>query len=84
MSLSLTLGGYGVGVFAFDDAAPRLVLGGAIGLGAGIAKELWDLAGAGDASWRDVFWDVVGVASGLLLAFTIDCLVGDACGARSP
>ena len=43
----------------------------AVALAAGAAKELWDVAGPGDASWRDFTWDVVGTATGVAVAFAI-------------
>ena len=47
-------------------------MGGGLALSAGIAKELWDLSGHGDASWRDLTWDVVGTVTGLAVAAAID------------
>ena len=45
-------------------------------LGLGIAKEVWDLSGHGDASWRDLTWDVVGTTTGVLVAYAIDWAIG--------
>ena len=42
----------------------------------GVAKELWDLSGHGDASWRDLTWDAVGTVTGLALAAAIDWTLG--------
>ena len=42
-------------------------------LGAG--KELWDMTGRGDPSWRDFTWDVLGTAVGVALAVGVDALV---------
>lgn len=44
-------------------------------LGAGVAKEVADLAGLGHPSWKDLAWDVVGTGTGLLVAWAIDALV---------
>jgi len=38
----------------------RLAVGGGFAFSLGVAKELWDLSGHGDASWRDLTWDAVG------------------------
>ncbi len=51
----------------------------AIGFGAavvvGAGKELWDLSGHGDPSWKDFTWDVIGAATGALLATGIEWIV---------
>lgn len=70
------IGGYALAIPLFDDRAPRVVLGASVALSLGIAKELIDLAGAGDPSWRDLFWDVVGTATGVLLAWLVDLVGG--------
>ncbi len=31
----------------------------------GLSKELWDLSGRGQPSWKDLLWDLVGVGLGL-------------------
>src|SRR5690606_34065861 len=72
VSVGIALGGYGLGVPLFDCEPPRFALGGGLALGLGIGKELWDLAGDGDASWRDLAWDVLGTAVGLLVAWGLD------------
>jgi uncharacterized protein YfiM (DUF2279 family) len=41
-------------------------------MGAGIGKEVYDLSGRGQASWRDLTWDAVGVATGLGVALLLD------------
>ena len=58
-------------------------------LGLGIAKEVWDLSGHGDASWRDLTWDVVGTTTGVLVAYAVDWAIGrlrgpSTGGVRSP
>lgn len=67
--------GYGI-TAAFTESRPiRLLVGGAAGLLAGTAKELLDLAGLGDPSWKDFTWDVIGTACGVLVAFLLDVFV---------
>lgn len=67
--------GYGASV-AFTDSRPvRLAVGAALSLSAGVAKELWDLSGHGDASWRDLTWDLVGCTVGLAVSWLLDVFV---------
>ena len=44
-------------------------------LGAGIAKELADLSGLGDPSWRDLTWDAIGTATALAVSWSSDLLI---------
>jgi putative lipoprotein len=68
--------GYFGTALATDDRPVRLAVGGGLALVAGVGKELWDLSGRGDASWRDLTWDVVGTATGLAVAAAIDWTLG--------
>src|SRR5262249_61081849 len=52
-----------------------LVIAGGTSLAIGGAKEAWDLAGHGDASWRDLTWDLIGTAAGLGLAWGLDLAI---------
>lgn len=72
---SLAVVGYGGAALKTSDPLTRAAAGATLGLGAGIAKELFDLTGAGDPSWRDLTWDVVGTATGVLVASAIDYLI---------
>jgi putative lipoprotein len=74
-SSGLAAGGYGVGAVAGQPTWARFAIGGSVAMGAGIAKEVWDMQGHGDPSWRDVTWDVLGTAAGLGLAYLVDRLV---------
>jgi putative lipoprotein len=74
-SASLAVAGYGGASLVTDDRPTRAVVGASFALGLGIAKELWDLSGHGDASWRDLTWDVVGTATGVLVAYAIDRVI---------
>lgn len=71
-SLGLSLTGYGVTALFTDSTATRLGVGAGVALGAGMAKELIDLAGFGHPSHRDLVWNVAGTAGGLLLAWVLD------------
>jgi putative lipoprotein len=42
------------------------------GLGVGVGKEVYDAFGPGDASWKDLTWDVIGVVTGVLVATAIE------------
>jgi putative lipoprotein len=75
---TLALVGYAGASLATDDRPTRLTMSLALPLAAGIAKEMWDETGRGDASWRDLTWDVIGAASGALLATAIDWIVRSA------
>jgi putative lipoprotein len=67
--------GYGATSYFSDDRRLRLAVGAGLGIAVGAAKELWDLAGHGDPSWKDFAWDVVGTAAGLLLSWGLDVLL---------
>lgn len=73
-SAVIASGGYGAGRIAFEDRTTAFAVGAGLALGAGIGKELADLAGAGHPSWRDLTWDFVGTATGLAFAWAIDRL----------
>ena len=75
-SASLAMVAYGGASLATDDRPTRIVVAASFALGAGLLKEAWDLGGHGDASWRDLTWDVVGTTTGVLLAYAIDCAIG--------
>jgi putative lipoprotein len=74
-SAALASGGYGLGALASEDYGPRIALGSSIALAAGASKELLDLAGLGDPSFRDLAWDVVGTAVGIGITLSIDLAV---------
>jgi putative lipoprotein len=73
-SAGLAIAGYTGAAFLWDDEPRRLAAGGALALSLGIAKELYDLGGRGDPSWRDLTWDVIGTATGLAIAWAVDWL----------
>ncbi|WP_441291444.1 hypothetical protein ACSRUE_14160 [Sorangium sp. KYC3313] len=71
-SIALAGGGYALGALATDDLRQRLALGAAVALGAGLAKEVYDAAGHGTPSVRDVVWDALGTSVGLGLSLWFD------------
>jgi len=71
-SAELATNGYTLGAAFSEDKRVRLASGAALALAAGFAKELYDLSAHGDFSWRDIGWDVIGTATGLLIAWLVD------------
>jgi putative lipoprotein len=68
--------GYAVSSLVFEQRWQRATAGGGAALAAGAAKELYDLGGGGDASWKDFAWDVAGAAVGVGIALSIDLALG--------
>jgi putative lipoprotein len=72
---SLAVVGYATASMLTDDRPLRIGAGAGLAVSAAVAKELWDLQGHGDASWRDLSWDLVGAATGLLVSTGVDWAV---------
>ncbi len=72
---SLAVVGYANASMLTESRPARAAAGAALAVGAGAAKELWDLDGHGDASWRDLGWDLVGAATGVLISLGTDWVV---------
>lgn len=84
-SAALAVGGYTIGAVVFEDRNAALASGAGLALSAGIGKEVYDAAGHGTASGRDLVWDVAGTATGLAVAWLFDRLVlGDGSSADVP
>jgi putative lipoprotein len=81
-SALLASAGYGATALVTDDRRLRLAVGGGFAFSLGIAKELWDLSGHGDASFRDLTWDAVGTITGLAVALGIDWTIHRLVGRR--
>lgn len=64
--------GYGLTAFATNDLRIRVGLGAGLGIAVGATKELLDLSGMGDPSWKDFTWDVIGTVVGVGIAISID------------
>jgi putative lipoprotein len=75
LSAALSAGGYALSSVWLDTRAERAIAGGTFSLTLGAGKELWDLSGHGDPSWRDFTWDVIGTGVGLGLAVATDALL---------
>ncbi|HEY5961740.1 MAG TPA: hypothetical protein VIV60_34510 [Polyangiaceae bacterium] len=72
----------GLASTAYAAAAPfterrdyRVAVGAGASLLIGAAKEGYDSLGYGDPSWRDFTWDIAGTAVGVVLAYSLDCLI---------
>jgi putative lipoprotein len=72
VSVGLAAGGYGVSALVLERPWQRALAGGSFSLALGAGKELYDLSGHGDPSWRDFTWDVAGTAVGLGIALLVD------------
>jgi len=71
----LSSAGYAASVPFADTATVRALVGSSGAMTAGIAKELFDLAGYGDPSWRDFTWDIAGTVVGTAVALAVDVLL---------
>jgi putative lipoprotein len=74
-SAGIAAGGYGASALFTDDRRYRMLSGAALALTAGVAKEALDYAGAGDASARDLTWDLVGTVTGVGVAYLADRII---------
>ncbi len=74
-SAGLAAGGYAAASLALDERWQRATVGAAFALTLGTAKELYDLSGHGNASWRDFTWDVIGTAVGTGVALLVDLAI---------
>ena len=74
VSVGLAAGGYAALCPWLESRNERALGGAGFSLTLGAGKELWDLAGHGDPSFRDLTWDVLGTAVGVALAVGIDAL----------
>lgn len=72
VSAGIAGGAYGVSSLALEDRWARAAVGGGSAILVGAGKELYDLAGHGDPSWKDFAWDVLGALLGVGVAFSID------------
>jgi uncharacterized protein YfiM (DUF2279 family) len=77
LSSALAAGWYGtLTLFGNDPRPVRLVLSTALALAPGLLKELYDSGRPGKAFSRaDLAWDLIGAATGSLLALALDWLL---------
>jgi len=72
ISVGLGAGGYAGSSLFLHERWQRAAAGTGFSLTLGAGKELYDLSGHGDASWRDFAWDVAGTVVGVGLACLVD------------
>jgi len=70
-SFALAGAGYAGGAALSREPVVRLGVGATVAMGAGIAKEMADRSG-GDPSLKDLTWDALGTATGLVTAWLVD------------
>jgi putative lipoprotein len=75
VSAGIAVSGYVVGAMIFDTRAHALATGAVATTVAGVGKELADLTGYGNASFKDLAWNGLGMVTGLAVAWGIDLLI---------
>jgi len=71
-SAALVGASYTVTALATHDPGHRLGVSAAFAFSVGIGKEIADRYTGGDSSLRDLTWDAIGTASGLVVAWLLD------------
>jgi putative lipoprotein len=74
VSVAMASGTYALASLKLDPMWQRAAIGAGVSLAIGAGKELYDMTGRGDPSWRDFTWDAIGTAVGLGLALAIDAI----------
>jgi len=80
VSAGLAGGGYALSALVLERPWQRAITGAGFSLTLGAAKELYDLSGHGDASWKDFTWDVAGTAVGIGIALLVDAAITSSSG----
>ena len=75
VSAGIAGSGYVAGALIFETRAHALAMGAGAAALAGVGKELADLGGYGNASFKDLAWDGLGMVTGLAVAWGIDLLI---------
>lgn len=70
-------GGYAASTLLVEPRWQRFALGSSAALSLGIAKELYDASGHGQASYRDLTWDAAGALVGASLALLVDIALAE-------
>lgn len=81
VSVGLAGGGYALSALALERPWQRAAAGAGFSLTLGAGKELYDLSGHGDPSWKDFTWDVAGTAVGVGIALLVDAVISSPHGA---
>ena len=80
----LAAGGYGLAAAHQHEPAGSAVAGAALALTIGMGKEVADRFTGGHPSGRDLAWDAIGTATGLLVSWMFDRLVWTPISAATP
>lgn len=72
LSAAITGGGYALSTQLTDEIGGRAAIAAAVGVGAGLAKEVADALGLGTPSWKDFLWDVIGAGVAVSVSVSID------------
>ena len=83
LSAGLAAGGYGAASLFLDERWQRAAVGAGFALSLGAAKEVHDASSGGDASAKDLTWDVAGTAVGIGLALLVDHLAAGSGGTNA-
>jgi len=84
VSAGLGASGYAVSSLVLESRLDRVAAGAAFSLTLGAGKELYDLSGGGDASWKDFTWDVAGTSVGVGIALLVDLMIAPKNSNSSP
>lgn len=76
LSTTITTSAYAAAIPLWDDTITRVAFAASLGLGTGIGKEAFDAMGYGDASWRDLAWDAIGIVIGSAIGLLWDLCLG--------
>ena len=71
-SAVITASAYGVASWLMTDRWARILVATAVGVAAGVGKELYDEQRGSSASFRDLTWDGIGVGAGLTISLILD------------
>ncbi len=71
-TFTLAVGGYTGAALFSPSPVVRAASGATLAMSVGVAKEVYDRYGGGDPSWRDLTWDAIGTATGVVTAWFFD------------
>jgi putative lipoprotein len=75
VSAGLAAGGYATSSLFLEPRWQRATAGAGFALTLGVGKEVYDATGHGQASGKDLAWDVAGTALGTAIALVVDVLI---------
>ena len=77
VSAALAGGSYQLSASLLPDPHERAAVSATLAFSVGAAKELYDLTGRGDPSWKDLTWDAARVLVGVGLSLALELALGD-------